>query len=116
VFRLITRIPTPFSYSKAVTAGDYVFLGLHRGFGDGFTHQIHSAFAAIGDTLQECGLSLEHLVKVNVHLKHIQDLPEMEKVFMEYFEPGGFPARMTSTTEFIDADCLLMIEGTAYKE
>jgi 2-iminobutanoate/2-iminopropanoate deaminase len=26
---------------------------------------------------------------------------------------GEFPARMTATTEFIDGDCLLMIEGIA---
>lgn len=37
----------------------------------------------------------------------------MEKVFFEYFEQNHFPARMTSTTEFIDGDCLLMIDGVA---
>jgi 2-iminobutanoate/2-iminopropanoate deaminase len=40
----------------------------------------------------------------------------MEKLFNKYFEKDRFPARMTATTEFIDADCLLMIEGVAYKE
>ncbi|WP_269800228.1 hypothetical protein [Paenibacillus phocaensis] len=39
----------------------------------------------------------------------------MEKVFFEYFEQNHFPARMTSTTEFIDGDCLLMIDGVAYR-
>jgi len=54
-------------------------------------------------------------VKVNVYLKNIKDLPEMEQVFCEYFEMDKFPARMTSTTEFIDSDCLMMIDGIAYK-
>lgn len=38
----------------------------------------------------------------------------MEKVFCDYFETDKFPARMTSTTEFFDADCLMMIDGVAY--
>lgn len=112
---MITHFPTPFSYSSAVAAGDYVFLGLHRGFGDDFTAQIHDVFTHLKSTLSNCGCPLERLVKVNVYLKHIQDLPEMEKVFLEYFEQSHCPARMTSTTEFIDSDCLLMIDGIAYR-
>ncbi|MEJ2013474.1 MAG: hypothetical protein P8X64_14780 [Anaerolineales bacterium] len=50
---------------------------------------------------------------MNVWLKEIGDLPLMEERFNDYFERGQFPARMTSTTEFIDDDCLLMIEGIA---
>lgn len=42
---MITRVTTPFSYSSAVTAGNYVFLGLHRGFSDSFTEQIHDTFS-----------------------------------------------------------------------
>jgi 2-iminobutanoate/2-iminopropanoate deaminase len=110
----IKRIPTPYSYSSAVVAGDYVFIGLHRGFGDSFSDQFESVFDHLKGTLAELGLTLESLVKITVWLKHINDLPEMERLFNNHFEKDKFPARMTSTTEFIDADCLLMIEGTAY--
>jgi 2-iminobutanoate/2-iminopropanoate deaminase len=110
----ITRIPTPYSYSAAVRAGDSVFLGLHRGFGEPFSAQCESALQGIRDTLAQLDLPLEKLVKVNVWLKNIKDLPEMEKIFHQYFAQDTFPARMTSTTEFIDEDCLLMIEGVAY--
>ncbi|KGE17140.1 RidA family protein [Paenibacillus wynnii] len=113
---MITRITTPYSYSTAVVAGDYVFLGLHRGFGESFTQQIHEAFRFLKDTLNEVNVPLENIVKVNVYLKNIADLPEMERVFMEYFEKDKFPARMTTTTEFIDTDCLMMIDGIAYKD
>ncbi len=41
----LKRIPAPWSYSMAVAAGDYVFLGLHRGFGDDFTAQFHDMFS-----------------------------------------------------------------------
>lgn len=113
---MIQRIPTPFSYSSAVAAGDYVFLGLHRGFGQTFTEQIHGAFSSLRETLGHFDLSLQSIVKVNVYLKHIKDLPEMEKIFQEYYEVDTYPARMTTTTEFIDQDCLLMIDGIAYIE
>lgn len=111
----ITRITTPYSYSLAVAAGEFVFLGLHRGFGDDFPVQFEDVFAGLKKTLAEFGLTVENLVKVNVWLKNVDDLPEMEKRFSNHFEKDKFPARMTSTTEFIDADCLLMIEGVAYR-
>jgi len=110
----IKRIPTPHSYSSAVGAGEYVFLGLHRGFGASFAEQHENVFEHLQKTLSEFGLTLANLVKVNVWLKDIEDLPEMERLFHNHFKEGRFPARMTSTTQFIDADCLLMIEGVAY--
>jgi len=91
-------------------------LGLHRGGGEDFASQLDSTMDYLAETLAEFGLSLADLVKVNVWLKHIEDLPAMEKGFLDYFEADAFPARMTSTTEFIDADCLLMIDGVAYRD
>jgi 2-iminobutanoate/2-iminopropanoate deaminase len=111
----ITYVPTPYSYSIAVAAGDVVYLGLHRGSGDTFPEQFDDTFEYVKRTLAEFGLTLNSLVKVNVWLKRIEDLPEMEKRFRNYFAEDAFPARMTSTTEFIDADCLLMIDGVAYR-
>ena len=43
-------------------------------------------------------------------------LPEMEKRFNNCFEKGNFPARMTTTTKFVDDDTLLMIDGIAYRK
>jgi 2-iminobutanoate/2-iminopropanoate deaminase len=110
----IIRISTPYSYSAAVVAGSQVYLGLHRGFGATFAEQLEGTFAGLAETLGKLGLSLDCLVKVNVWLKHVEDLPAMEKMFSRYFEQDQFPARMTATTEFIDADCLLMIDGIGY--
>jgi len=112
----LRRITTPYSYSAAVAAGDFVFFGLHRGFGNDFTAQFDDTFKNIAKTLAKFDLTLAHVVKVNVWLKNIKDLPEMEKRFNNYFEKGKFPARMTATTEFIDDDCLLMIDGIAYRK
>jgi len=112
----VKRITSDFSFSYAVGAGDYVFLGHHRGFGKDFTTQFDGTFEFLKKTLGEFDLTLADLVKVNVHLKDIKDLPEMEKRFNNYFENGKFPARMTTTTKFVDDDCLLMIDGVAYRK
>lgn len=111
----IVRTPTPHSYSSAVAAGGFVFLGLHRGFGETFGEQLDGALGAVRDTLGEHGLDLTSLVKVHVWLRDIADLPAMEHGFVQHFPAGGFPARMTATTAFVDDDCLVMVEGTAYR-
>ncbi|MDD5189540.1 MAG: RidA family protein [Dehalococcoidales bacterium] len=112
----LKRIKTPFSYSGAVEAGDFVFLALHRGFGDDFTTQLENTLVYMQKNLSEFNLGLKDIVKVNVWLKNIDDLPEMETRFCNHFENGKYPARMTATTEFIDKDCLVMIDGIAYRK
>ena len=108
-------ISTLHSYSQAVAAGDYVFLGLHRGFGKDFTGQFHETFTHLKETLAKFDLNLEDIVKVNVWLKNIEDVRIYKKLFEQYFEKDKFPARMGATTEFIDKDCLLMMDGVAYR-
>lgn len=110
----VKYLSTPHSYSSAVCAGDLVFLGLHRGHGDTFDAQFEAVMENLAATLGEVGLELKDIVKVHVWLKKVGDLAQMEKLFRNHFTAGAYPARMTATTEFIDADCLLMIEGTAY--
>ena len=112
----VKRIPTPFSYSSAVAAGDFVFIGGHRGFDDDFATQLDDAFSNLKKTLAEFDLTLAHLIKVNVWLKNIEDVRVYEQHFRNYFEKDKYPARMGSTTEFIDDDCLVMIDGVAYSQ
>ena len=112
----LKRVSTPHSYSSAVAAGNFVFLGFHRGFGDDFTTQFNDTFKNIKKTLAEFDLTLANLVKVNVWLKNIEDVRVYEKLFRNYFEKDKYPARMGATTQFIDEDCLLMIDGVAYRK
>jgi len=65
------RIGTPFSYSSAVAAGDFVFLAMHRGSGDDFATQFDSTFSHLRKTQAEFDLALADVVKVNVWLKHM---------------------------------------------
>jgi 2-iminobutanoate/2-iminopropanoate deaminase len=112
----IKRVPTPFSYSAAVAAGDFVFLAMHRGWGDDFVTQFDDSISRLKKTLAEFDLTLANLVKVNVWLKHIEEVRVYEKLFRNYFEKDKYPARMGATTEFVDEDCLLMIDGIAYRK
>jgi 2-iminobutanoate/2-iminopropanoate deaminase len=89
---------------------------LHRGFGNDFTAQLDDTFSNIKKTLAEFHLTLEHLVKLHVWLKHIEDVRIYEQLFRNYFEDDKFPARMGATTKFIDEDCLVMIDGIAYRK
>jgi 2-iminobutanoate/2-iminopropanoate deaminase len=112
----LKRVTTPFSYSLAVAAGDYIFLAMHRGWGDDFTTQFNDTLRRMKKTLAEFDLTLAHLVKINVWLKNVEDIRIYEKLFRNYFEQDKYPARMGATTEFIDDDCLLMIEGIAFRK
>ena len=111
----LKRITTPWSYSLAVEAGDYVFLAMHRGSGDDFTTQFHDTLAHMKKTLAQFDMTLADLVKINVWLKNVEDIRIYEKLFRDYFEENKYPARMGATTEFVDDDCLVMIEGVAYR-
>jgi 2-iminobutanoate/2-iminopropanoate deaminase len=106
---------TPFSYSAAVAAGDFIFLGLHTGPGEDFVTQLDDCLKNITRTLKEFDVPLSNLVKIQVWLKNIEDLPVMEERIKAHFEEGKYPARMTATTEFINENCLVMIEGVAYR-
>lgn len=112
---MIKRTTTPHSYSAAVSSGDTIYLGLHRGRGKSFQDQLRGSFMYLKQTLDHQGASLNNMLKVHVWLKNIDDLPTMEEIFFEFYPTGEFPARMTSTTDFIDDDCLVMIEGVAVK-
>ncbi|NTW41949.1 MAG: RidA family protein, partial [Cellulomonadaceae bacterium] len=50
-----------------------------------------------------------------VWLRDIADLRAMEQAFVGRFPADGYPARMTATTQFVDDDCRVMVEGTAYR-
>ncbi|WP_316858097.1 RidA family protein [uncultured Cohaesibacter sp.] len=110
---MLQYLPTPYSYSAAVKAGDFVFLGLHRGKGDTFDTQLKDATKAMKKSLQEFDCDLDMLVKIEVYLKNIGDLGAMEIFFKDLFAEGRYPARMTTTTEFHDSDCLVMLCGIA---
>ena len=103
--------------AACVVAGDYIFLAHHAGGFDkqDVGYQMRATFERAKNTLASVGATLDDMVQINLYLKNLEDFGQARAVFYEYFTKGDFPARMTSQTEFLDDNCLCMIEGVAYK-
>ena len=72
-------------------------------------------FESMKKTLDSVEATLNDMVQIHLYLKNLEDFDQAREVFYEYFDSGNFPARMGSTTSFLDAECLCMIDGVAYK-
>lgn len=103
--------------SSCAVAGDFIFLAHHAGGFDknDVKHQMRVTFESAKKTLESVGAALNDMAQINLYLKNLDDFDEAREVFYEYFDKDHFPARMTSQTNFLDAECLCMIDGVAYK-
>jgi reactive intermediate/imine deaminase len=78
-------------YSPGVDAGDYVYIsgqGPRRPDGSspaGFSAQVKQALDNIRSIVEAAGLTLDHVVYIQVYLDNISNYDEMNKVFAEYF-------------------------------
>lgn len=116
----IKRIPTDCgdeTCPSCVIAGDYIYLAHHAGGFDKreIRHQMRATFERAQNSLIAAGATLNDMVQINLYLYDLADFEEAIAVFKEYFDQDCFPARMTSTTKFLDKECLCMIDGVAYK-
>ncbi len=76
---------------------------------------MRAVFERAKSTLAAAGATLNDMVYIHLYLYDLSDFEGAIEVFHEYFDKGCFPARMTSTSEFLDGECLCMIDGVAYK-
>lgn len=89
-----------YAYSGIVEAGDFVFLSFCVGnVGASFEDQVHGAIDDMERRLQTASLTLASVVKMDVMMRDVWNIPEMEKVFRKRFI-HGYPARKTIATEF----------------
>lgn len=107
------------AHSGYVVAGDFVFLSYCVGnVGKSVEEQIHGALDDMEKKLSEINLGLSDVVKLDVLLRDVWNIPILEKVFKERFK-GAYPARKTISTEFAHIggpDGLhVQIDGIAYK-
>ncbi len=102
--------------SACVIAGDYIFLAHHTGghASTNIVYQMEASFNSLKKTLESVEASLDDMVQINLYLKNIEDFRAARDVFYKFFK-HGFPARMTTTTDFVNPGCLCMLDGTAYK-
>lgn len=117
---MIKRMPTRCgdeTCPACVVAGDFIFLAHHAGGfeSSNIVHQLNACFEKMEKTLASVGASLDDMVQINLYLRNIDDFRSARDVFFKYFK-NGFPARMATTTDFVDAACLCMLDGIAYKK
>ncbi len=108
------------SLSKAVRAGDYVFLTGQIPFKDGepmtsgtIEEQTRVVLDLITETLGEAGCTRDDVVKAMVWLRERTDFPGFNEVYSEYF-PTDPPARSAVLNELL-VDVRVEVEVVAYK-
>ncbi len=108
------------SLSRAIRAGDFVFLTGQVPLEDGkpMTHgtieeQTRVVIEAIRETLAEAGCDLGDVVKAMVWLSDRADFPGFNAVYAEYF-PEEPPARSALISEFL-VDVRVEIEVVAFR-
>ena len=55
--------------------------------------ETRAVMGVISDMLSEVGLSLEDVVKAEVHLADLNDFNAMDTAYREFFSPQAYPAR-----------------------
>jgi 2-iminobutanoate/2-iminopropanoate deaminase len=108
------------SLSRAIRAGDFVFLTGQVPFRDGqvmtggsVEEQTRAVLEDIKATLAEAGCTLADVVKAMVWLRDRADFPGFNAIYGEYF-PQDPPARSAVVSELL-VDVRVEIEVVAYR-
>jgi enamine deaminase RidA (YjgF/YER057c/UK114 family) len=108
-------------YSRAVVAGDWVFVSGTTGFdyssmtiADDVVAQTEQCFKNIEAALRQAGSSLHDVVRVNYVLPNGADFEPCWPVLQKYFGEVR-PAAMMISAELLDARMKIEIEVTALK-
>jgi 2-iminobutanoate/2-iminopropanoate deaminase len=120
---MIERVVLPpydtFDLSTFVIQGDTVHIGHFGGLFDHAGNKLSTieeqtvqAFKNLENALTKVNLTLENMLKVTVVLRDISDFHAMHRAWKQIFQ-STFPCRTTITSDFIDEDCLIQIDGVA---
>jgi len=114
------RAPSfPLPFSQALRAGDFVYVSGQVGVdpqsrqvvGGKIEEQTGQCLRNIETILNEAGLTLDHVIKVNAYLSHSEDFPGYNRTY-EQIMKRPFPTR-TSVQSGI-GDYLIEIDVIAY--
>lgn len=105
---------------SAVIVGGLAFLSGHvglrkdRGFAKGdFREQARQALENVKTVLEDCGSSLERVVKVNVVITRVENFAAFNEVYRQYFKEGSYPARATHVAGLVNPELLVEVECVA---
>lgn len=107
-------------YSKAVRAGDFVYLSGQIGFDKngevvtgGIAAETRKTLQIIEETLKLADCTLDDVIKTTVWLDDARDFGLFNKTYATFF-PNGKPARSTVESKLM-IDAKIEIEVVAYK-
>ncbi|MEZ7879907.1 MAG: RidA family protein [Rhodospirillales bacterium] len=107
-------------YSKAVRAGDFVYLSGQIGFDEngevvtgGIAAETRKTLQIIEETLKLANCTLDDVIKTTVWLDDARDFGLFNKTYATFF-PNGKPARSTVESKLM-IDAKIEIEVVAYK-
>lgn len=104
-------------FSKAVRAGDFVYLSGQVAFDKagalvegGIEAQTRQVFANIAEVLKQAGCEMSDIIKVNVWLEDPRDFGRFNATYAEFFKKDA-PARSTVESRLmidgkIEVDCI----------
>lgn len=107
-------------YSRAVRAGDFIYLSGQVAFDDnkeivsgGIAAETRRAMTIIGETLQLAGCTFDDVVKTTIWLEDARDFSLFNREYAKFF-PNGKPARSTVESNLM-ISAKVEIEVVAYK-
>jgi len=78
-----------------------------------FEGQTHAVFAALAETLEKAGASLQDMVTMTVFILDVRHGDRFTEIRKQYF-PDGFPASaMITVTGFAQPEMMIEIQGIA---
>jgi reactive intermediate/imine deaminase len=109
-------------FSLAVRAGDTLHVSGNLGnvpgkwelVPGGIEAESRQTMESIGAVLKLAGLGYDDIVKCTVYLADLKEWPAFNKVYVEYFKPGRFPARTAIGVKELIMGARVEVECTAY--
>src|SRR5438445_8396 len=107
--------------SPGVDAGDYVYVsgqGPRRQDGStptNFADQVRQSLQNIKSVVEAAGLTMDHVVYVQVYLQDVNQYGELNKVFADYF-PKNPPARATIEVSSLPEGVHIAYTGVAVRD
>lgn len=111
--------PAAFPLSRAIRAGDFVYLSGQIPLRDGqpllgsIEEQSHAVLTAISESLKAAGSSMEQVIKTTVWLSDLSHFERFNQVYRGYFQAGTYPVRSTVQAQ-LAFGVGLEIEAQAY--
>mgnify|MGYP000992428123 CR=1 FL=1 len=108
-------------YSPGIMHGDYLYVsgqGARDASGnlpDGIAAQTRQCLENVKGVVTAAGLTLDHVVHIQLYLERLSDLPAVERVYTEYF-PKAPPARVVLGVTKMPTDTTVEMTAVAVRK